>query len=246
MATALSHKAWTDLSRRPARAVLTTLTLALAVASFGILALPSLMDQAMTAEIANAKLYDVAVPVNDVALSPAQTQDLAKLPNVTASTARSLFSTTALIGNERVATEVWGVPDFADQPVDRVTTSTRPVTGEVLVDVQDSKRGISSATAGESLRLQAADGSFRQVEVVGSGRDMALNQDTQTDHLVLYAPQQTVQQLGGLKGVTYLEFRLKDPGQPAANQTVVGSSQRPYHGAEPHDLLERTHHPGPR
>ena len=36
-----SQKSWTDLRRRPARAVLTALTISLAVASFGILALPS-------------------------------------------------------------------------------------------------------------------------------------------------------------------------------------------------------------
>jgi len=221
MATALSHKAWTDLSRRPARAILTVLTLALAVASFGILAVPSLMNQAMTAEITKTRLYDVAVPVNDVALSPTQARELADTQNVAALTARSLFNTTALIGDQRVSTEVWGVPDFANPPVDRVITSTRPTPGEVLVDVQDSKRGISPATAGDMLRLQAADGSFRSVKVAGSGRDMALNQDTQTDHLVLYAPQRTVQHLGGFKGVNYLEFRLKDARQPAADQTVA-------------------------
>ena len=38
MPSALVRKSWTDVSRRPARAVLTILTLALAVASFGILA----------------------------------------------------------------------------------------------------------------------------------------------------------------------------------------------------------------
>lgn len=221
MATALGHKAWTDLSRRPARAVLTALTLALAVASFGILALPSLMEQAMTTEVANARLYDLAVPVHDVALSPAETQSLAKLPNVTGLTARDLFSTTALIGSQRVSTEVWGVPNFADQPVDRVTTNTLPGPGEVLVDVQDSKRGISSATTGDRVRVQTADGSFRLVEVAGSGRDIALDQDTQTNRLVLYAAQRTVQHLGGFNGVNYLEFRLQDPTQPAANRTIA-------------------------
>ena len=56
MLSTLSKKSWADLRRRPARAVLTALTISLAVASFGILALPSLMDQAMRSEVANARL----------------------------------------------------------------------------------------------------------------------------------------------------------------------------------------------
>ena len=72
MPSTLSRKSWTDLSRRPARAVLTMLTIALAVASFGILALPSLMDRAMTSEVDAAQLSDMSVPVFHVVLSPAQ------------------------------------------------------------------------------------------------------------------------------------------------------------------------------
>ena len=84
MSSALSRKSWTDLSRRPARAELTTLTLGLAVASFGILAIPTLMNRAMTSEVAKARLYDLSVPVDDVVLSPTQIGELATLPNVTA------------------------------------------------------------------------------------------------------------------------------------------------------------------
>ena len=126
MSSTLSKKSWADLRRRPARAVLTALTISLAVASFGILAMPSLMDQAMSSEVANARLYDLSVPVDDVTLSQAQMSALAKLPNIVAVTARSAFGTRAIISGQRVATELWGVPNFAVQPLDRVITAALP------------------------------------------------------------------------------------------------------------------------
>jgi hypothetical protein len=170
MATALARKSWTDLSRRRARTVLTVLSLALAVASFGILAIPSLMNRAMTAEVARARLYDLQIPVDDVRLTAAQLGALARLPDVTAVTARSMFATRAFIGGQRVATEIWGVPSYTAQPVDQVLTASRPGPGMVLVDVQDAGRGIYSGSTGDTLRLQAGDGSIRTVTVAGSAR----------------------------------------------------------------------------
>lgn len=220
MASALIRKSWTDLSRRPVRAVLTILTLALAVASFGILALPSLMNRAMTSEVAQARLYDLSIPVDELVLSPTQLEQLAKLPNVTSVSARSMFATRSLVGSRRVDTEVWGVANFADQPVDRVITTSRPGANQVLVDVRDAMSGISRARAGDTLTVQAADGSFRALPVSGSARAMAFNQDTMTGHLVLYATQATVQSLGGFKGVNLIELRLHDARQSAAEATL--------------------------
>lgn len=218
--SALVRKSWTDLSRRPTRAVLTILTLALAVASFGILALPSLMNRAMASEVSQARLHDVAIPIEDTALGPTQLDDLARLPNVAAVTARSVFVTRALIGTRRVTAQVFGVPDFADQPVDQVITTSRPASGQVLVDVRDAMSGITDAQAGDTLRVQAADGSYRALPVAGSARGMAFNQDAMGGHLILYADQSTVQDLGGLRGVNQLSFRLRNDGQPAAQATV--------------------------
>jgi putative ABC transport system permease protein len=230
--TALVRKSWTDLSRRRARTVLTVLTLTLAVASFGILALPSLMNGAMTAEVSQARLYDLWIPVDDVALTPAQLQHLAQIPGVSAMAARSMFTTRTLVGSRRVDTEIWGVADFGAQPVDRVLTSTAPGPGQVLVDVRDAMSNISSAHAGSMLTVQGADGSYRPLRVAGSAFALAFNQDTLTGDLVLYGTQATVQALGGYKGVDLLEFRLVDPSQSAA-QTVV-TAVRSYLGALPH------------
>jgi len=116
---------------------------------------------------------------------------------------------------------VWGVPSFGDQPVDRVITTSRPGPGQVLVDVQDAGRGIYRGTIGDTVRLQAGNGTVRTLTVSGSGRSMALGQDTRTGHLILYATQATVQELGGFHGVNFLEFRLRDASQPAAHATAA-------------------------
>ena len=114
-----------------------------------------------------------------------------------------------------------GVPSFGDQPVDRVITTSRPGPGQVLVDVQDAGRGIYRGTIGDTVRLQAGNGTVRTLTVSGSGRSMALGQDTRTGHLILYATQATVQELGGFHGVNFLEFRLRDASQPAAHATAA-------------------------
>jgi putative ABC transport system permease protein len=221
VASALTRKSWTDLSRRPVRTVMTILTLALAVASFGILALPSLMNGAMAAEVQRARLYDVYTPIDDVSLSRSQLAALARLPNVSAVSARSMFTTRALIGTKWVDTEVWGVPNFARQPVDQVITTHRPATGSVLVDVRDSMSGITNAGPGDKLRVQGADGTYRSLSVSGSASAIAFNQDTLSGDLVLYADQATVQSLGGSSGYNLLELRLIDTRTAAAQATVT-------------------------
>jgi putative ABC transport system permease protein len=232
--SALTRKSWTDLSRRPARAILTTLTLALAVASFGILAIPTLTNRAMSSEVANARLYDLYIPIDDTVLSQDQLQALAKLPNVSALSVRTLFTTRTLIGTRRVATEIWGVPDFTNQPVDQVITSVRPGANQMLVDVRDAMSGISAAKAGDTLHVQAADGSFYPVEVAGSARAMAFDQDTLNGTLVLYATQATVQSLSGFRGVNLLELRLYDTQQSAAQATVT--EVRAFLAAQPNPI----------
>jgi putative ABC transport system permease protein len=221
VASALTRKSWTDLSRRPVRAVMTILTLALAVASFGILALPSLMNRAMAAEVQRARLYDVFVPIDDAFLSKSQLAALARLPNVSALSARSVFTTRALVGTKRVSTEIWGVPNFAYQPVDQVITTSRPATGSILVDDRDSMSGITNAGAGDRLEVQGADGAYRSLPVSGSAMAMAFNQDTLNGDLVLYADQATVQSLGGFSGYNLLELRLTDTSTAAAQKTVT-------------------------
>jgi putative ABC transport system permease protein len=216
----VARKSWTDLTRRPARALLTIFTVSLAVASFGILSIPKLMDNTMTSEVSKARLDNLSVPVDDVALSTSQMSALARLPNVTGAVARSLFATRSIVGGHRVDTELWGVPDFSDQPVDRVLTSVIPRSDQVLVDVQDSALGVGGLEPGRTLQLQTSDGSFVRLTIAGSARGMAFGGDTQTAHLVLYAAQSTVDRLGGVRGINVIELSLRNSGTAASHATA--------------------------
>ena len=71
MASALIKKSVTDLTRRKARTVFTVLTLAIAVASVGIFAIPSLMNTAMQKEVQANKLPDLTLNLKPLALTPA-------------------------------------------------------------------------------------------------------------------------------------------------------------------------------
>ena len=70
--TAMARKSVTDLTRRKARAFFTVVTLAIAVASVGIFAVPSLMQQAMDREIAATHLADLTVTMNPLVMTDAQ------------------------------------------------------------------------------------------------------------------------------------------------------------------------------
>src|SRR5687767_4640061 len=74
--SAILRKSLTDLTRRRARAFFTVLTLALAVASVGIFAVPGLMQQSMNREIATNKLADLTLQTKPLVLSDAQLERL--------------------------------------------------------------------------------------------------------------------------------------------------------------------------
>ena len=91
--SAVTRKSLCDLTRRRGRAVFTVAALAIAVASIGLFALPTLMNRAMNKEIAANKLADVTLTVNPLPLSSAQLQVLRSLPNVAAFEPGGTFGT---------------------------------------------------------------------------------------------------------------------------------------------------------
>ena len=146
---------------------------------------------------------------------------LEKLPNVVAVAARSSFGTRALIRHPACGHRALGRAQLR-RPARRPghhDQAAWPGPGPGRRPGRSS--GVYSGKAGDTLRLQAADGSFRTVTVVGSARAMAFSLDTLDNRLVLYATQATVQDLGGFKGVNHLEFRLRDTSHSAAQATVA-------------------------
>ena len=147
MASALVKKSVTDLTRRKGRTIFTVLTLAIAVASVGIFAIPSLMDRAMQKEVQANRLPDVTLSMKPLHLTPNQLAGLGRLPNVTAAEGRSYFQTRVWVGDRRVKAAIIAAPAYGHQTVDVVS-----LTSGAFPDGQQRSQRRPERKAGTLLR----------------------------------------------------------------------------------------------
>ncbi len=223
--SALGRKSISDLTRRRARAAFAVATLALAVASVAIFALPTLMTRAMNREIAANRLPDVTITIKPLALTGAQLQALGRLPNVAALDARSTFSTHVFVGARRQKAFVIGKTSFTHQSADvvAITAGLAPTAGAVLTDVQNAAYGRSVGRTGGSVRVVAGNGRVVSLAIAGAARNLIGGQlVAQNGYATLYAGTQTVAALSGTPGYSELSFRLHDESHAAVNRTVSG------------------------
>jgi putative ABC transport system permease protein len=220
MSSAILRKSVTDLTRRKARAFFTVLTLALAVASIGLFAVPALMQQAMDREVAANRLADVTLTTKPVVVSAAELRRIERLPNVRAVSATSLFSTRMYVGARREKALVVGVRDFAGQQVDVVATASGspPGPGAVLSDTQNARKG---KFEGSSARIIAADGRTQSLPVSGEGRSLMGGAMVANGYPTFYARADTVEQLSGTAGFTSFALALADRSSPAVDRTIA-------------------------
>jgi putative ABC transport system permease protein len=224
MPSAVLQKSLTDLTRRKPRTVLTVLTLSIAVASVGILAIPSLMDTAMRKEVQANRLPDLTLSLRPLALTPAQLAGLRHLPNVLAADGRSYFQTRAWIGARRVKAAVIAAPSYRNQSVDVVSlVSGRPPAGlSVASDVQNDKQGRFSGREGSTIRIVGVGDRTVTARVSGVARNMIGDQATiGLDAVVLYSTPALLARLGAETGYSSLELRLADTSKAAGDRTVA-------------------------
>jgi putative ABC transport system permease protein len=228
MVTAMSRKSITDLSRRRSRTFLSVVTLALAIGSIGLFALPALMNRAMQAAVRADRLPDLTLYTRPLTLDGAELASLAALPNVRAVEPRSFFGGRVYVGYRRGFVQVRGVPDLGGQRVDvvHVVSGARPRAGEVLTEVQNANQGLLRVRTGDSVRIIGADGAGRRLRVSGEGHNLDGGQSvTGDDAIVLYANTRTVASLSGVHGFDSLAFRLAD-ARPAAVGATVAAVRR--------------------
>jgi putative ABC transport system permease protein len=229
MASALLRKSVNDLTRRKARTLFSISTLALAVASIAILAVPTLIDRSMQAEVRAERLAHLTVTTRPLPLTDAQLAALAALPNVEAVEARSGVDTRVYVGERRAPAVVIGVRDFTRQAVDvvHVASGAPPAWREVLVDLQDANQGVYDGRAGDLVRVLGAGGREVRLRISGKARNLGGGQDvTDDDVVVLYATAETVAALSGEPGYGLLALRLRDtsPGAVSATLDAVRTS----------------------
>ena len=197
-------------------------TLALAVASVGLFALPALMNRSMHAAVTSDRLPDLTVYTRPLPLSAAELAALAALPNVHAVEPRSFFGGRMYVGYRRAFVEVRGVPDFGRQRVNvvRVASGRAPRNGEVLTEVQNANQGLLRVRSGETVRIIGADRIVHRLRVSGEGRNLDGGQSVSGDDvIVFYANTETVASLSGVGGFDTLAFRLADTRPAAVSAT---------------------------
>jgi putative ABC transport system permease protein len=222
--SALLRKSVTDLTRRKARALFSILTLALAVSSISVFAVPDLIDRSMQSEVRAEQLANLTISTRPLPLSAAQLASLAALPNVEALEARSRVQTRVYVGERRAPAVLIGVRDFGRQGVDvvRITSGSAPGPGAVLVDVQDANQGMYDAGTGDVARVVGPGGDEGQLPISGEATNLDGGRLVADDDVVvLYATAATVAALSGDQGYGELAFRLRDTSPAAVASTLA-------------------------
>jgi putative ABC transport system permease protein len=248
----LARKAWGDLTRHRARTLLAVFTLAIAIASAGFLAVPSLLNAAMDRQVADSHMYDVGVSTSDLNLTAAQLRALGHLPGVAAVSPAVGFATTAATssstGTGPQNVELAGAA-LASAPVDTAAlfSGRMPGPGEVLADTGNARATGFAVPVGGTIGVRAASGATVRLRVSGTGLNLYATPGANASTTpVFYATTATVQALRGKGGFNFLGFRLTD--DTVAAQDRVISELRAYltgqAGSDPITALPAVRAPG--
>jgi putative ABC transport system permease protein len=244
----LNRKAWGDLTRHRTRTLLAVLTLTIAIASLGFLAVPSLLNAAMNRQVQESHLFDVGISTRDLDLTPAQLSGLGNLPGVAAVSPAVGYSTTMTSATGTQNIEIAGT-ELTSAPVNTVAlfTGRFPGPGEVLADAGDGRAADFTVPNGGMIDVRAASGKLVRLRVSGSGMNLAATPGANGSSTpVFYASAGTVHSLRGIGGYNYLGFRLTHDSMAA--QSLVITEVRAYltaqTGSDPITALPAVRAPG--
>ena len=222
--SALSRKVRGDLRRHPGKSLLVVATLALAIGSFAIVAVPGLLNAVMQGEVRQARLFDVAVATRDLDLSSGQLAALGHLPNVAAFSPAVEYSTVAASAGSSQNAVLWGV-DAGQATVDAVdvTGGHLPTGTEVLADEGNASTAGFGVPIGGDVAIRTASGTVERLRVSGTGRSLATSPGANDmGSAVFYTTVPEVRALAGVSGYNYLAFRLHDDS-PAAQAAAIAA-----------------------
>ena len=212
MSSAVVRKSVTDLTRRKARAFFTVLTLALAVASIGIFAVPGVMQQAMDREVAANRLADVTVTMKPLdAARPRSWPRSSALPNVAAVEPRT--SSPRASRSARGGTRRWL---DRRRPTSRAQRRRRRRARQGRAARRQRARRGGQRPQGRLRRLRGADRHRRRVACARCpsaararnllGGSLASGTSRRSTRRA-----ETVAAIAGADGYTSLSFRLRRP-----------------------------------
>ncbi len=219
----LAHKAWADLTRHRGRTLLTALTLSIAIASLGFLAVPELLATAMNRQVQASHLNDVGISTTVIDLTPAQLNALGHLPGVAAVSPVLGYtaSATSAAGTENVS--IAG-GNLASAPVNTVPlmSGQLPGKGELLADEGNPRATDYAIPNGGTIEVRAASGANVRLRISGTGLNLAATPGANGSTTpVFYGTLATVESLRGVRGYNYLGFRLSNDGTAEQNKVIA-------------------------
>ncbi len=199
------RRALREIGRAPVRILTSVIALALAVGAIGVLAVPTVATSSLRASAAVDGMPQIVVPVVDTG-----TFDVASLmsdvPNVDRVEAEVLTSVN--LGGGRVL-DVLGA-DLGHQQLDIV----RADSGRLPVDNDEMLVTNGIAGIGDRFDVDLADGSTREMTVVGIGGTTFWNEDD-----VAFTSTETAAALAGIGGANWLVVRTLDGDAEALRAT---------------------------
>ncbi len=223
--SALSRKVRGDLRRYLGKNLLVVGTLALAIASVAIVAVPGLLNASMQTQVRQARLYEVAVATRDLDLNSRQLAALGRLPDVAAFEPAVEYSTVGASASTGSSQGVilWGL-GLSHQTVDVVnlTGGRLPAGTELLADEANASTAGFGIPIGGHVAIHTATGTVTSVQVSGTGRSLATSPSANgSTSAVFYGTVPAIRALAGVSGYNYLAFRLYDNSQAAQTATIA-------------------------
>lgn len=233
MVRTLLKKSWSDLTKRKARTSFTILTIALAVASFGMFGAPALLDDAILGQIEESQTHHVEISVDDVNFSQTQMADLQALPNVEVVDGHAFYATRMWVDSDgnpllsgsdgrRAEVILVSVDDFADQSVNVVSLDEGSFPGymELIGDSANRRQNTFSGGVGADVRIIDHTEAELIIPIVGEGSNLVYSFFPMDGSIVLYGTTETIHQIGNKTGYDFLDFRLLRNDAASVDTTV--------------------------
>jgi putative ABC transport system permease protein len=228
MTSALARRTRRELTRHRVRTLLTTATLAAAVAGVWLFATPQQLDAAMNDRVADDRIHDVMVYVDGIRLDAESLAALRITPNVAGLDARAFHYAEMRSGDRVQDVLLVGVADFSDQNVNvvQIETGTVPRPSdeefEALTDPQNARSGRFVGAIGEEITVRDASGRPRPVTITGEGSTVHYSNTVVDFDPVLYVPMETVWALAGFGPDVYMriEFSVSDRADEATGAAI--------------------------
>ena len=205
----LWRKAFRDVTRRPARTLLTTLGILIGVA--GIVAITATaqgLPKAQEAAFHSSSQAHITVWVDD---APARLErGIENLPNVRAAELRNALYTRWKVRDVWRDVYFIGVPGFARMEVNRLTLLEGRFPGPDECVVEASASEFYGIELGQAMTYRAG-GRERKITVVGKVRSPAFLSASIINVAIAYAPAETVRKMRGKEGFNRLLVLLREP-----------------------------------